>query len=389
MVLLALVVGSQASGKSGDLYALRYGAQMNHLVAYDPVRIVPAGRSIRVGQFAHAWSVSPDRLRFVAASSRGSATVDGTTALQLVDLASGRIEGIVSLPGERRRVTATAWVRGRVLAIVSGSTSTTVYSVDPNARAVISQIEFPGTVSVGERTPSSVVLLLTSPGTIGPATLAVVDQRPRVRTVTLDRIHAGMTVTGTGSERRTTVRRPGLALWPSDLRAFVFGADEPAAAIDLRTLAVTYPPVRMLAAAQKGAAGAVRTAAALPDGRIVVAGYRLASRGSATLQLVEPKSWTTRTLTPTSPWFTVGGGMVFTHGANGSGLRILRPSGEAVELLRGRSVANVVVVGPRALVTFFGTDQNAAVIVLGTGRILRHTVPAHPLLGAGQAIFVG
>ena len=68
----------------------------------------------------------------------------------------------MSLPGELRRVTATAWVRGRVLAIVSGSTSTTVYSVDPNEQAVISQIEFPGTVSVGERTASSVVLLLTS-----------------------------------------------------------------------------------------------------------------------------------------------------------------------------------------------------------------------------------
>jgi len=44
------------------------------------------------------------------------------------------------------------------------------------------------------------------------------------------------------------------------------------------------------------------------------------------------------------------------------------------------------VVGPRAFVTFFGTKQKAAVIELGTGRVVRHTVPAHPLVGAGQPI---
>ena len=144
----------------------------------------------------------------------------------------------------------------------------------------------------------------------------------------------------------------------------------------------------MLATAEKGAVGAVRTAAALPDGRIVVSGYRLSSSGSTTLQLVDPTNWKVRTLAPTSPWFTVGGGMVFTHGAKGAGLRIVRPSGDALELFPGRPVENVVVVGPRALVTFFGTNQRAAVIVLGTGRVLAHTVPAHPLIGAGAPIIV-
>lgn len=173
----------------------------------------------------------------------------------------------------------------------------------------------------------------------------------------------------------------------------MFGADEPAAAIDLRTLAVTYPTVRALAAAQKQAEGAVRTAATLPDGRIVVSGYRLAASGSTTLQLVNPRNWTARSLTPATAWFRVGGGMVFTHGTRGTGLRILRPAGDAIEvfqgreMFQGRSVANVFVVGPRALVTFFGTNRQAAVVILGTGQVLRHTVPAHPLLGAGQPVF--
>jgi hypothetical protein len=37
-------------------------------------------------------------------------------------------------------------------------------------------------------------------------------------------------------------------------------------------------------------------------------------------------------------------------------------------------------------VTFFGTGTKAAVVELGTGRVVRHSVPANPLVGAGQPI---
>jgi hypothetical protein len=384
-VLLALVGVSPASGKVHDLYALRYGARMNLLLPYDPVRLVPSGRAIRMGYFAHAWSMSPDRSRFVAAAG-GPATRGAPASLRFVDLASGRIEGTLTLEGEFRRVTATAWVPGRVLVVVSGSDSTAVYAVDPDTRLVTSHVEFPGAVVVGERTWKKIVLLLATPGLIGPATLAVVDRSPRVRTVLLDRISIGMTATGTGSDRRITVRRPGLTVSPLGSRAFVFGADEPVAEIDLRTLAVRYPPLRTIAAVTKRTKGSVRTAAALPDGRIVVSGFDFGVAGSTILQLVDPRNWSSRALEPVGSWFRVGGGMVFTHGARGTGLRILKPSGSVIELFAGRSVGDVHVVGPRALVTFFGTKQKAAVIELGTGRVVRQTVPAHPLIGAGQSI---
>jgi hypothetical protein len=290
------------------------------------------------------------------------------------------------LPGEFRRITATAWVRGRVLALVSGSDSTTVYSIDPDKRETVSRVEFPGTVVLGERTPNSVVLLLARPDQIGPATVAVVDRSPHVRTVLLAKISAGTTVTGSGSERRTVVRRPGLAHAPSEQHLFVFGADEPAAAIDLRTLAVRYSPERLIAAVQKQGVGTVRTAASLPDGRIVVSAYELGVAGSTSLRLVDPKDWSSRVLDPGGYWFRVGGGMVFTRGNHGTGLRILKPSGSVLELFPGRSVGSVHVIGPRAFVTFFGTKQKAAVIELGSGRVVRQTVPAHPLIGAGQPI---
>lgn len=263
VVLLALVGASPASGKMGDLYALRYGAQMNMVVPYHPVRLVPSGPAIRTGHFANAWSISPDRSRLVVAPSVRP-TKGLPTGLRFVDLASGRVEGTMTLPGEYRRVTATAWVRGRVLAVVSGSDSTTIYSIDPDKRMKVAQTDVPGTVVLGERAHNRLVLLLATPNMIGPATVAIVDQSPRVRTVELHRISAGMTVTGTRPERRSTVRRPGLALAPSGERAYVLGADEPAATINLKTLAVRYASIRIIAAVKKNGEESVRTGCRAP-----------------------------------------------------------------------------------------------------------------------------
>ena len=386
-VLVVLGGPAPASGKVDALYSLRFGAATNLLVPYDPVRLVPSGSPIRMGRFGHAWSISPDRQRLVAAA--GVRRKGEPTAVRFVDLASRRIEGTVSLPGEFSRVTATAWIRGRVLIVVSGSSATRVYAVDPDRRVTISQIEFPGAVVLGERAQSSLVLLLAVPNQIGPATIAVVDQSPRVRTVVLERIAVGTTTTGDGAERRMTIRRPALTVGPSGQRAFVIGADEPPAAIDLRTLAVRYAPVRRTAAANKQVEGSIRTAETLPDGRIVVGASvygATAAENSAGLWLIDPKDWSRRVLSTKWTWFRVAGGLIFTRGESGVGLRIIQPSGSTRELFRTGSVARVTVVGPRAFVTFFGTNVKAAVVELGTGRVVRHPVPAYPLVGAGQPI---
>jgi hypothetical protein len=386
-VLVALAGAAPASGKVDELYALRYGAKMNVLVPYDPVRLVPSGAPIRMGQFGHAWSISPDRQRLVAAA--GVRRNGEPTAVRIVDLARQRVEGTVTLPGEFSRVTATAWIRGRVLVVVSGSSATRVYAVDPDRRVTVSHIEFPGTVVPGERAQSSLVLLLAAPNQIGPATIAVVDQSPRVRTVVLEKIAVGTTTTGDGAERRMTIRRPALTLGPSGQRAFVIGAGEPPAAIDLRTLLVRYAPVRLTAAANKRVEGSMRTAETLPDGRIVVGASvygATAAENTAGLWLIDPKDWSRRVLSTKWTWFRVAGGLIFARGENGVGLRIIQPSGTTRELFRTGSVARVTVVGPRAFVTFFGTSIKAAVVELGTGRVVRHPVPAYPLVGAGQPI---
>jgi hypothetical protein len=386
-VVVLFAGAGPASGKTDALYALRYGAKTNLLVPYDPVRLVPSGSPIRMGQFGHAWSISPDRQRLVAAA--GVRRKGEPSAVRFVDLASRRVEGTVTLAGEFSRVTATAWIRGRVLVVVSGSSATRVYAIDPDRRVTVSQIEFPGTVVLGERTQSSLVLLLAAPNQIGPATIAVVDQSPRVRTVVLEKIAVGTTTTGDGAERRVTIRRPALTLGPAGQRAFVIGAREPPAAIDLRTLSVRYAPVRLTASATKQVEGSVRTAATLPDGRIVVGASVYGATGTentAGLWLIDPKDWSRHVLSTKWTWFRVAGGLIFARGETGVGLRIIQPSGTTRELFRTGSVARVTVVGPRAFITFFGTNIKAAVVELGTGRVVRHPVPAYPLVGAGQPI---
>jgi hypothetical protein len=383
-VALALLAALPASGKSGDIYALRYSAKMSLLVPYDPVGLVPSGRAICIGHFAHAWSISPNRSLYVAAPGWQVAKGE-PAALRFVDLASGRLDGTVSLAGEFGRVTATAWVGGRVLAVVSGPGSTRVYSIDSDERVVRSRVEFPGVVVLSERAPSRLVLLLAPGDQIGSATIAVVDRSLRVRTVVLDGITAGTTATGTGENNRLTISRPALALSPSGLRAFVVGAGQAAASVDLRTLAARYAPTRRTAVASKHIGGSVRTAAALPDGRLVVTGVDYGARRAVGLWLVDPKDWSRRLLDPAVNFVRVSGGHVFVPGPK-DGLRIVKPSGELVELFRSGSVSSVTVIGPRALVRFFGKRQQAVVVELGSGRVVRHTVPGHLLAGSGEAI---
>lgn len=381
---LALLVAVPASAKLGDLYGLRYGAHGNVLTPYDPTTLRASGPAIRLGRFGHAWSVNADRTRLVAAA--GVRRAGEPTAIRFVNLRAGTVGETMTLEGERRRVTATAWVRGRVLAVVAGNGSTTVYSVDPNRRTVVGRVEVPGVLVSGERTAARLVLLLAPAGAIGPATVAVVDQAAQARRVALEGITAGTATTGEGSERRLTVRRPGIAVSPSGLRLYVLGGSEPAAAVDLRTLSVRYAPLRRTAVVQKAAAGSVRTAATLPDGRIVLSGYDHGSTRPVGVSLVDPRDWSRRVLVPTATWVRVAGGLIFTRGKSGVGLRLLHPSGLARELFRTGSPATVDVVGSRALVTFFGSGRRAAVVELGTGRVVGHTVPAHLVLGSGRPI---
>jgi hypothetical protein len=113
------------------------------------------------------------------------------------------------------------------------------------------------------------------------------------------------------------MRTRGLAVDPATRRAYVVGADEPVAEVDLRTLHVTYhalAPVRSLQARAKDIRGPYRTATWLGDGVLAVTGTNARRRPGGGprfepvgVHLIDTRSWRRRTLAPQARWFAVSG----------------------------------------------------------------------------------
>ena len=294
------------------------------------------------------------------------------------------------LAGRVQSVTATAWIRGRVLVVVSASSATKVYAVDPDRRLTISQIDFPGTVVLGARAQSSLVLLLASPDRIGLAPhcrrsiASSADSRAR-------EIVVGTTTTGDGAERRMTIRRPALTsvLRTTRLRhrrGRTPSGDRPAH---------SRSPLRACPSDRSRQQAGRRF-----DGQPRHCPTDASSSAQTSTERPPPKT------PPASGSSTPRTGRAECSARNGLGSASpaghLRPRRNRRrltdhptirhirELFRTGSVARVTVVGPRAFVTFFGTNIKAAVVELGTGRVVntrprlptgRHRTTDHRLKG--------
>ena len=112
-------------------------------------------------------------------------------------------------------------------------------ALDLLERTVSRRTSLGGSVQRLARTRTELVMLVARAQAIGVATIAVADRRGVVRSVRLERILAGSKLIGTGADHRVDSRLPALAVDPAGRRAFVI-ADNQAAEIDLRTLAVSY-----------------------------------------------------------------------------------------------------------------------------------------------------
>jgi hypothetical protein len=159
---------------------------------------------------------------------------------------------------------------------------------------------------------------------IGPTTLTTVDAAGTVRSVVLDRILTGFVEpdASDGSNPLGSHREAGLAIDAGGNHAFVVGAGEPIAEVELATLAVTYHGgSRTLA---KALDGRVREAAWLPNGMIAVTGYdgRVStdvqgnlseSETPAGLTLVDTRTWTARTVDAAASSFAVSGDLLVSY----------------------------------------------------------------------------
>ncbi len=166
-------------------------------------------------------------------------------------------------------------------------------------------------VAVG-RTRAAV--LIRAVQKIGPVRIAVVSSSGSARIVTLKQIREG------AIDRK--IYRPSLVANTSADQAYVVGGiRDPVAAINLRTLAVSYR--RPLASADTSdVAGAERMTIWLGGGRFAVAGWDDGAPGSDSrllgLRVVDTRSWRARTLDPDTDYVCVAGHSLVGHHPNGT-----------------------------------------------------------------------
>jgi hypothetical protein len=344
-------------------------------------------------------SVAPDRSMAVLGN-------ETTGKLAIVDLAGMRSLGTVGIKSLAWTATS-RWIgRSRLLLVIGElpiGEHSVMLTIDPHARRVLRRQRLPGPVLAAGHLPDGLVLLLTPDRGIGPATLAVVDDDARIRTVTLSGIAAGSESVETGALLVDRQAFPGLAVDPHGRRAYVVAAGAPVAEVDLTTLRVGYhrlakptSALRRLVnwlvppAEAKGATdGPARSALWLGEGLLAVAGLdaeasntrqgaREVMRPSG-LELIDTRGWTVRMLDPHTSGIQLVGGRLFAtsyrYDSNdgepkGHGLTIYGPGDRRpVHLMGSDEVWDVQVHGDLAYVR---RGSGYSVVDLRANRVLRH-----------------
>ena len=376
----------------------------SRLVRLKPATLAVTARSAWLGPIG-AWVVSPDRHLLALGFSAGSSSE--RTTLRFANVGTLRLvrQG-ASLDGW---LEAALWrTPTRLVALVSSSSDVAVETVDTVSKAVVGRRSLGGIAGHLANVPDALVVLVEQPNAVGIASLAVVGADGGVRSVRLDRIRAGWSVPDDqGADPIRTGRTPGLAVDPTGT-AYVLDASGLVAAVDLRSLEVSYHslhPTSLAArffdwltpsAQAKGMNGPMRSATWLGDGLIALTGSDYtatqAKDGNADftqtpagLEIVDTRDWTTRMLDPQAYDVSVANGALLATGGgwssadegSGEGLAIYGADGRlGRRLFPGTRPYVAGVVGKLAFVQEDGNGRYRVVDV-ATGHIVR--------TGSGQA----
>jgi len=224
------------------------------------------------------------------------------------------------------------------------------------------------------------MLVLVAPyGAIGPARLFVLEASGRVRSVTFQRIRAGI------DAQKYAARTPGLAADTAGDRAFVVGGGDPLAEIKLSNLAVRYHALaRPLDKAEL--TGPTRYARWVGNGLLAVAGddakgelvngQAFSETKPSGLQLVDTRTWRARTLDAGATRTGLAGARILAYGATlrgyeamgGIGLGLYGRDGSTVAHLFGtQPVQRIQVAGSRA---FVDGESSSSVVDLQSGTVM-------------------
>jgi hypothetical protein len=304
-------VGAESSGR--PVYAItNAGTDGRVLTRRDPATLAPIGPSARLNSSSTAAAFSPDGslLAFVEwAGARPS--------LRVLDLSRMRWRAEVPL-GFATGTVIVRWLNSRralVFAEQPDGLRVLVLDTIRNrlsiAKRIAGHLSDRPQVAVG-RTRAAV--LIRAVQKIGPVRIAVVPSAGSARIVTLKQIHEG------AIDRE--IYRPSLVADPSADQAYVVGGiRDPVAAINLRTLAVSYRRP-MASADASDVTGAERMTVWLGGGRFAVAGWDDGAPGSDSrllgLRVVSTRSWRARTLDPDTDYVCVAGHSLVGHHSDGT-----------------------------------------------------------------------
>src|SRR5262245_12093031 len=323
-VLAVLAAVQSGSAKTGGVLAVVGIGSDARLGYLNPATLKLVGRSTQVGYYSWPAARSPDGSKL--ALGRDYLT-DG---LRIVDLR--RMRTLKAFRLTAGVPDGLAWVAPRRILVASNGLS--VVAVDPVTGRQLWQRSVPVPYDRAAKVGDGFVLLSAPHDyahAIGPTTLTTVSATGVVRSVVLDRI-----LTGAREPDETNPagaqRRAGLAVDVAGNRAFVVGAGEPVAEVDLATLSVTYHGgTRTLS---KLLDGPYREATWLPNGTIAVTGYdghvstdatRIVgeSQTPAGLTIVDPRDWSVRLVDPSTDSVAISGNLLLAYSwAGGSGLGV-------------------------------------------------------------------
>jgi hypothetical protein len=302
LALIAIVVVLSGAAPHATVLGWDYGSK--RIAWYEPgsLAAVKGKTSLSWNRPLCSWSFSPARDRLALSDCNGT--------LRFVAVPSLKSLGEVPASSGLWDAASLAWLTPtRLLAVnrASGGLATLLV-VDTGSKRVVRRVDLGGVLVARMIAGARVVLLIAPFDSFGPARVVVADADGELTSATIDGISTGSHFgSASGSDPVGEVRTPGFAVDPAGT-AFVVGADLRVAAVELKTMRVSYHgPTRLPA---KALNGTTRIAAWLGGGKVAVSGIDYATTGSGRdltvsttpfgLHLLDTSSWTYRTLDPTA-----------------------------------------------------------------------------------------
>jgi hypothetical protein len=283
----------------------------------------------RLGEYHDAWSLSPDHE--LAAFGISAPGENGRIGIRVIDLGTFQVVRDIDTGIAAE---ALGWIApDRLVAFLQ---SGEVAVVDPHSGVELSRDGL-GAISCPFAPPHAVtpvgfLMVVTVAGT---ARVVLVDAASRVQIARLDDIGLGETF--------GLCQSAGLAVDPARLVAYVFGADAPVAAVDLRTMHVRRHRVTGAPALTRSgcrACGAQRSAVWLGGGRFAVAGSRLrpgrahhARQTPIGTAVIDTRDWTARMIAARAGAVRLAGDRTARSVA---GRRAAAPAGDRLLVYDGR-----------------------------------------------------